>query len=539
MKKYSKFFKFVSVTMVFAIILAACGGGSSTGKKVLRMAESSAPNTINYLKSETVRNSTIFSNFSEGLLTYDKDRKLIGGLAEKWEHKDNVYKFKLRDNLKWSNDTPITANDFVFGWRTLLTLPEAPYKFIMTSVLNADDVAAGKKPATELGIKAIDDRNLEVTFDQDRAYLLNMLTHSTFFPLNEAFYTEVGADNYGTSPETVIASGAFKLSEYNQDTGYTLVKNPNYWDAANVPLDEVNMRIVTQSATQDALYQNDELDVMLIEPNIYDKYKDDPTLKDFPTASMFHIYLSGNTGTPSPALANADFRQAVNYAVDKELLTNNVLKNGSIPMDYLIPRDFADVNGKSYRDFTGIGTGKLRFDVNKAKEYLAKAKENLSDNDLNITFAFSDAEINKLALENIKSQLETNLPGVTVTLNAIPSPTYFQGLAKGDTPAGFSGFAPDYPDVATYFQTFITGNSMNYGKYSNPEYDALYEKAQKELDPVKRATIFKEAEELLAKDGASLPLFQRGRRYVMKDKVEGFHVNSSSPEFDFRFINIK
>jgi len=358
--------------------------------------------------------------------------------------------------------------------------------------------------------------------------------------LNEAFYNEVGADNYGTSSDTVISSGSFKLTTYNPDIGYTLTKNPNYWDAAAVDLDQVNVRIVKESATQDALYQNGELDVLLVQPNLYDKYKDDRDLKSFTTAAVFYFYLSGDTATPSAALANPDFRQALNYALDKTLLTTNVLKNGSIPLDYFIPQNFGDINGRTYREFTRMGTGNdLRFDVAKAQEYLAKAKAAVPAEALNFSIAFGDAESNKLAFENIKSQLETNLPGVTINLEPVPAPTYFKGLARGDTPSAFSGWVPDYRDVATYFQTFLTGNSLNYGRYSNAEYDALYDKAQKELDPAVRANLFREAELILINDGAMLPLFQRGRRYIVNEKVEGFKLNISSPELDFRFMSVK
>jgi ABC-type oligopeptide transport system substrate-binding subunit len=540
MKNKGNFFKLSIMGLLLSVVLAACGGGGASSGKVLRIARSVPSDTINNLINESSENSLIIDNFSEGLVRYDKNEKLVGGLAESWKNEGTVYTFKLRPNLKWSNDTPITAQDFVFGWQTLMSHPNAPYKFMMEDIKNGKAVAAGTMPASELGIKAVDDRTLEVSVEQERAYILSMLTHSTFFPLNEAFYNEVGAEGYATSADKVLASGAFKLTEYAPDTGYTFVKNLNYWDAGNVKLDEVNVRVIKESATQDTLYQNGELDAILIDSNLYDKYKDDSNLQSFKTASMYQIYLSGNTATPSAALSNRDFRQAVNYAVDKTLLTQSVLKNGSVPLDYLIPQDFGDINGRSYRDFTRVGTGdELRFDVAKAQEYLAKAKETLSDADLNFTLSFGEAEINKLAFENVKGQIETNLPGVRVNLTSVPSSTYFKGLARGDTPSAASGWTPDFRDVATFFQTFTTGNDMNYGRYSNPEYDALYIKAQAELDPAVRANLFKEAETILVNDGAFVPLFQRGRRFLVNEKVEGFHFNVSSPEFSFQFIDIK
>jgi len=537
MKNNITFFKLTLVTLAVALVLAACGD-PNTGKKVLNIAREMSPNTVNYLSNESAENSLIIGNFSEGLVTYDQNGDVVPGLAESWEQKGNVYTFKLRNNLKWSNEAPITAQDFVFGWQTLMTHPVAPYKFIMADIKNGQAVAEGKQPVTDLGIKAIDERTVEVTLERERAYALTMLTYDSFLPLNESFYNQIGADNYGSSAETVIASGPFTLTAYNPDTGYTLSKNPNYWNAPAIDLDEVNVKRIAEPSTQESLYQSGELDVLLVDSNLYDKYANDAQLQSFATGTTYHFYLSGSTATPSPALSNADFRQAVNYAVDKTLLTNNVLKNGSLPLDYLIPINFGNIHGKSYRDFAGGGSN-LRFDVKKAQEYFNKAKQVLSDEQLEFTIAYGEAPINKLTFESVKSQLETNLPGIKINLTPVPGSTYFSGLARGDTPAAFSGWSPDYNDVATYFNTFVTGNSMNYGKYSNEAYDALYEQAQNETDSIKRANLFKEAEALLVEDGAMVPLFQRGRRYLVSDKLESFHYNTAGPDINFRFISLK
>jgi ABC-type oligopeptide transport system substrate-binding subunit len=520
------------------VILAACGGGDAGGK-VLTIAREIPSDTVNYLTNSAANNSQIIANFSEGLMTYDKEGKLTGGLAESWDHKDNVYTFKLRDNLKWSNGTPLTAADFVFGWQMIATLPEAPYSYFMTDLKNGAEVVKREKPASELGVKALNDTTLEVTLEQDYVYILEKLAHTTFLPLNEAFYHEVGADNYGTSPDKLIASGAFVLTDYNPTAEYTLTKNPNYWNADMVSLDKVITRVIKESATQDTLYQNNELDVVEVPANLYDKYANQPGVVEIPSARLFYFFVSGETATPAPALANADFRSAIGYAIDKEIIAKNVFKDGTKPLDYLIPTNFADVNQKSYREFTAEGVdGKYKFDLDKAQEYLTKAKAVLPEDSLTFKIAYPEKEENRRVFENVQSQLEANLPGVKVSLESMPGQTYFTELAKIATPSAYSGWAPDYNDVATYFEIFTPGNSLNYSDYSNLEYVRLYEAAQAEKDVTKRAELFKQAEKILLDDGMIIPLAQRGKRYAVKDRVKGFNFNSISPEIDFRYISV-
>jgi len=537
--KIRKIIRSLLVLLVTLTSLAACSS-NQTGRKTLTIAREIATDNINYLTNESSNNAQVIDNFSEGLLTYDKDGQLTGGLAETWEHKDNIYTFTLRKNLKWSNDTPLTAADFVFSWQTLASLAEAPYRYFMAELAEGEAIIKGEKQATDLGVKALSDTVLEVTLVHDSAYALGMLAQTTFLPLNEAFYKEVGADNYGTSAESVLASGPFRLTEYNAALGYTLVKNDNYWNAENIALDEVNTRVIKESATQDTLYQNNELDVLEVPATLYDKYATYQGMIEIPYARLYYFYVSGNTGTPAPLLANADFRTALSYAIDKQILATNVFKDGSQPLDYLVPRNFGNVDGVSFRTFTGEGVSEsYKFNVSTAQQYLAKAKAALGDGDLSFTIAYQEKEENKRVFENIAAQLETNLPGVKVTLHPLPGQIYFKELMKQMTPAGYAGWMPDYEDVATYFQVFLADNSLNFSKYNNPTYDKLYAEGQLERDVVKRAELFKKAEKLLLDDAFIIPLSQRGKRYVVKQHVKGFNYNSISPEINFRYITIE
>jgi len=528
-----------SIIMLVALLLFSACGSNASSEKVLHVAREVATNTLNYLTNEMVNNGQVIANFSEGLMTYDTDGQLIPGLAESWEQSDNVYTFKLRKGLKWSNDAPLTAADFVFGWQTVATLNEAPYSYFMADLANGAEVVAGSQPADNLGVKAIDDTTLEVTLGQERVYFLDILAHSAFLPLNEAFYKQVGAQNYGTSVETVLASGAFTLTEYNASEGYTLEKNQKYWNASNVALDKVYTKVIKESATQDTLYANDELDVLEVPANLYDKYKDDAALVEMSYDRLYYLYVSGNTDTPAPALANADFRRALSYAIDKEVLATNVFKDGTLPLDYVIPKDFASVEGQPYRTFVNEGIDNTyKFDVAKAQEYLSKAQATLGSTELTMSIAYQDKEENKRVFESVQAQLETNLPGLKVNLESVPSQTYFKEVLKKATPAGYMGWTPSYNDMASYFLVFLSDNSLNFSGYNNPEFDALYKQAQEEPNAGKRAHILHEAETMLLNDSVIIPLAQRGKRYVVKEKVKGFNFSSTYPEIKFQYMDV-
>jgi ABC-type oligopeptide transport system substrate-binding subunit len=533
-----KMAKVTTTVIALVLVLASCGGGAN-GEKTLTVAREVPSDNLNYLTNEFVNNAQVIGNFSEGLVTYNNEGKLIPGLAASWDNKDNVYTFTLRDGLKWSNGTKLTAADFVFGLQTLASKQDAPYRYFLEDVQNGAEVVRGEKPVTALGVKALSETSLELTFVQNRVYILEVLAHSTFLPLNEAFYNEVGADNYGTSAETIIASGAFMLTDYNPAVEYTMEKNPHYWDAANVKLDRVTTRVIKESATQDTLYANGELDILEVPANLYDKYAGDSKLVEMPYGRLYYFFISGNTNTPAPILANADFRAAIGLAIDKEILATNVFKDGSAPLDHLVPNDIAPVAGKPYREFTGEGhDGTYKFNVAQAQERLAKARAVLGDDELVFKLSYQEREENRRVFENIQAQLETNLPGVKVTLESMPSQTYFQEATKQTLPAGYSGWTPSYNDMSTYFQVFLSTNSLNFSNYNNEAYDRLYAEGQQELDPVKRARIFQQAEKVLLDDGVIVPLAQRGKRYVVQDTIKGFNFNSTFPEINFRYISV-
>ncbi|TLG73832.1 peptide ABC transporter substrate-binding protein [Culicoidibacter larvae] len=515
-----------SIATAFALVLSGCGG-STASNNTLRLVTNAAPNSLNHIAISEVANFEIVTQYLEGLVTHDANGEIIGSMAESWTANadSSEYVFKIRDGVKWSDGNPVTAHDFVFGWQQLATSKTAPYGFMAAILKNGQDVIDGKKDASELGVKATSATELVVTLEEPIAYFLELMSFLAFCPLSEAFYNNVGAENYGTSVDTVLANGPFELTEYKSDEGWTYVKNANYWDAANVKLDGVDVRYVQEGSTASSLYDSGEIDRLVLTSDLVDKYKDSAELTKQPDVSIRYLYLSNNTATPEPLLGNKNFRAAIAHAIDKSVIGDSILKDGSIGADYLIPLGFAEYDGKDFREFSGKYNTPM-FDVAKAQEYLEAAKKELGDTPLTFTIALPDTEANKKIYENIESQVEANLPGVDVVLNQVPNQLYYPQLYELATPAANSGWTPDYLDVSTYFGVFRTNNDGNFGQFSDARFDELYNESESAAlvnDQTARWTNYVEAESILIDSYSTIPLYQTGVMSVVKPNIKGLY----------------
>ncbi|MFP6334101.1 peptide ABC transporter substrate-binding protein, partial [Bacillus subtilis] len=196
----------------------------------------------------------------------DKHDKAIPGIAKGDPKKSDdglTWTIELRD-AEWSNGEKVTANDFVYAWRKLVTPKTASeYAFIMFDIENAEDINKGKKKPEELGVKAVDDKTLEIKLNRELPYYQELLTFGSFLPQNEKFVKEKG-DKYGTTAKDTLYNGPFTLSDWKTEDNYTLKKNDKYWDKGNVKLDSVNFKVVKEPQTALNMYNAGDVDEALI-----------------------------------------------------------------------------------------------------------------------------------------------------------------------------------------------------------------------------------------------------------------------------------
>ncbi|MBU5454515.1 peptide ABC transporter substrate-binding protein [Caproiciproducens sp. MSJ-32] len=530
----------LAVAMSLTFSLVACGGGSKTSGNNGSGSEASETSggtlkvqfdvEVASMDPQIATDGTSFeaiAAITEGLYSVDADGNPILAIAESAEKSEDglTYKFKLKD-AKWSNGTAVTANDFVFAWRRLAdpkTASEYAFMVSIAGLKNADAVLAGEKGVEELGVKAEDDKTLVVELSHPVTFFESLMTFPSFFPVNEEFFKQAG-DNFGTSPDTILANGPFKVASYEPAaTTIELVKNDQYWDAASVKLDGIQFQVIKEAQQTMLSYQNGDLDVATLAGEQVEQFKNDPEFNN--VAAGYLWYLSPNQKVKG--LENVNLRKAIALSFDKEAIVNNILKDGSIVADFAVPKLLATgPDGKDFRE--GIEPY-LSTDKEKAKEYFEKAKKELGQEAFSYKMVVEDTESAQNVAQFIQAQVQENLPGVTIELEVMPKKNRVERMQAGDYELGLTRWGPDYADPMTYLDMWTTDSPNNYGLWSNAEYDKIIESAKNgelSLDPEARWTALKDAEKMVMDEAVILPIYQKGNAVMIKSNVSGIEHHS-------------
>ena len=538
MKRYAKFL----MIFVFSVVtLTACSGDSESSGKVLKVAKDVELASMDQHIATDGLSFEVIAATIEGLYTLDADGNAIPAIAESYDLSEDglTYTFHLREDAKWSNGDAVTANDFVYAWRRLVNPNTASeYAFIMdvAGVKNAAAINAGEASLEELGVKAVDDYTLEVSLDLPVPYFLQLMTFPSFYPLNEAIVTEKGTD-YAQSPEGLLANGPFKMTEWTQGHSFKVEKNDAYYDKDNVNLDGIEYKIMKDAQTAALEFDSGNMDIVRLSGEIVDLYKDNEAFTLIHEGYLW--YIAPNEEVEE--LQNVNLRQALGRAVNKDQLTETVLIDGSTVADFIVPVSLA--TGPDGKDFRETSDVYMTYDVAKAQEYWEKAKQELGIDSLTLELLFEDTDAMKKCAEFIQSELQNNLPGLTIELKSQPKKNRLELMRAGDYQLGLTRWGPDYADPTTYLDMFITGSSNNYPNYSSADYDALMERIDKGdlvYDVEARWEAMKEAEQLLiATDAAALPMYQQGNTYLINQKVSGIETHSVGVPFIYKNATIE
>ena len=555
MKKTSKWLAFLFI-LAAVLSFAACGGASkdtttdatdATATKAAddsAAADSTATDTaasgkvlkvlfdveVASMDPQIATDGTSFevlAAVTEGLYSIDANGTPILAMAESVDKSADglTYTFKLRD-AKWSNGTPVTANDFVFAWRRLVDPAVASeYAFIaeIAGLKNAAAITAGEVTPDQLGVVAQDDKTLVVTLDVPVPFFESLMAFPSFLPVNEDFFTKAG-DSFGTSPETILCNGPFVLTSYEPAaTTIALAKSTTYWDAAKVALDGIQYQVIKDSQQAMLSYQNGDLDVATLSGEQVEQFQAD---------SEFHNIMAGYLWYISPnqkvkGLENANLRKALALAYDKDAIAKNILKDGSIVADFAVPTKLATgPDGKDFRETTGTY---LTTDKAKALEYWKTAQSELGISELKYTMIVEDTESAMNVAQFIQSEIQTTLPGITIEIQTMPKKNRVERMQSGDFELGLTRWGPDYADPMTYLDMWTTDSPNNYGFWSNADYDALIESCKKgdlALDLTARWEALKKAEGMVMDDAVIFPVYQKGDAVMIKSSVSGIEFHS-------------
>jgi oligopeptide transport system substrate-binding protein len=520
---------------------AATSPGASTKPQEIKINFSAEPPVMDTSKATAQAAFTFINAFNEGLYRVDKDGKAQPALAKdmpKISADGLTYTIDLRD-ANWSDGQPVKAQDFVYSFkRTLDPATQAQYSFIVAWIKGGAAVTSAKTPADvkkaqdALGVKAINDKQLEIKLERPVAFFTQLLGFSSFFPQREDFVIAAG-DKYGAEADKVIGAGPFKLVSWNHDQSLQLVKNDKYWDAANVSLTKIDVNIVKDINTGFNLYETNAADLTQIQGEQQKLYAGKPDVQVKKELTNAYLQMSEK----KPFLQNVKIRQALSMAIDRDAFAATVLNNGSVASTGLVPFGTADGNGGEFRKTAGDIQPK--FDAAKAKTLLAEGLAELKLTALpQFKLMADDTATAKKSVEFIISQWQTNL-GINVVGDPVPHKLRLENSKNRNYDVVVSLWGADYNDPMTFLDMWITGGEFNEADWSNPQYDALVKSAQAEIDPAKRTKSLVDAEKILINEMPVAPLYFRSLPYLVKPNLQNVILPSNGYEWELKWASVK
>lgn len=506
---------------------AAPAAPAAEGEKILNIMIEVEVESLDPQEATDGTSFEVLANYTDGLTQMDADGAAVAAIAKDWEVSEDgtVYTFHLREDANWSNGEPVTAQDFVFAWqRAADPAMASEYSYMLSDIgqiKNAAAIIDGQMDKSELGVKALDDKTLEVTLEVPVSYFLSLMYFPTFYPVNQAFYESLAAGTFGTSPETVLSNGAFILSSYEPATlSFSLVKNPDYYDAARVQLDGLNYQVVKDPQQAYMSYQNGDLDIVMLSGDQVEQVEGDPELTVTGAGYLWYLTLNMND---VPALNNQNMRLALSNAVNRASIVDDVVKDGSVATYTAVPPQFAA--GPDGSDFSADQTmfaDVCADDADAAAAYYEAAKAELGTDTFEFELLVEDQTETQNVAAVIKDQIETALPGVTLNIKVEPKKQRVADIQDGNYEVCLTRWGPDYADPMTYLGMWVTGCDNNYGLWSDAEFDAIIADCTTGAyitDAQARWNAMYDAEKIVMDQAVIIPLYTKANANMIKTGV--------------------
>ncbi|MCG3863036.1 MULTISPECIES: ABC transporter substrate-binding protein [unclassified Photobacterium] len=486
-------------------------------KQELVRGNGTEPESLDPQKVSGVPESNVIRDLLEGLVNQDSKGNLVPGAAKSWETADNkTWIFHLREDAKWSNGDPVTAEDFVYTWRRLADPKTAsPYaSYIqMTTMANAEDIIAGKKPADTLGVEAVDAHTLKVTLDKPVSYFASMLVHTSMKPVNQKTVEKFGDD--WTKVGNYVSNGAYKLDKWVVNERIVLTRNENYWDNKDTVINKVTFLPIENQVAAMNRFLAGELDMTYEMPNEHFKRLQKEYPQDVKVTPYLCSYYYEFNMTRKP-FDDANVRKALSYAIDRDVLAKFIVGKGETP---------------AY-NFTPLATNGLDVDMPEyskldQKQRLAKAKELLKasgydqNNPLKFSLLYNTSENHKKVAVAIASMWKKGL-GVTAMLENQEWKSYLDAKRQGNFDVSRAGWCGDYNEASTFLAIMRSDHSQNYPKYSSADYDKAIDDAVLATTDAQRSADYKLAESKLAADMPIMPIYHYVNARLVNPQLGGY-----------------
>lgn len=469
-------------------------------------------------KIEGVPESNVNRDLFEGLVIGDLNGHPVPGVAESWDNKDfKVWTFHIRKDAKWSDGSPVTAQDFVYSWQRLADPKTAsPYASYLQygHVANVDEIIAGKKPATDLGVKAIDDKTFEVTLSEPVPYFYKLLVHPSVSPVPKAAIEKYGEK--WTQPANIVTNGAYKLKDWVVNERIVLERNTNYWDNAKTVINQVTYLPISSEVTDVNRYRSGEIDMtynnMPIE--LFQKLK-----KEIPKEVHVDPYLCTyyyEINNQKAPFTDVRVRTALKLALDRDIIVNKVKNQGDLPA-YSYTPPYTDGMKLVEPEWFKWSQEKRN---EEAQKLLAEAGYT-ADKPLTFNLLYNTSDLHKKLAIAVASIWKKNL-GANVKLENQEWKTFLDSRHQGTFDVARAGWCADYNEPTSFLNTMLSDSSNNTAHYKSPAFDKIIGDTLQVTDEAKRAELYAQSEQQLDKDSAIVPVYYYVNARLVKPWVGGY-----------------
>ena len=500
-----------------AFALPAAAPARAADPVVLERGNGAEPDTLDPQKATGSWENNIIGDMILGLTTEDPKGEAIPGIAESWTVTPDglTWTFKLRADANWSDGVPVTAGDFVYALQRINNpMTGGQYATITHVIKNAAKVYKQELPPDQIGARAIDDKTLEITLEHPAAYLTEMLVHYAFFPVPKHAVEKYGSD--WVKPGNYVSNGPFTLVSWTPNDKVILRKSPTFFDAVNVRIDEVRFYSQEDQIANAKRFRAGELDLSAgIPGQLLDELRRSIPEKVRLAPYIANWYVTFNLTRPE--WQDVRVRTALGLAIDREVIVKQILRGGETAAYTFVQPNVPNYPHEAKVFYADMPMAERQ---KKARELLAEAGYG-PNNPLKFEFLHmqsTDAKRMATALQGMWAQV-----GVQMTSAGSETKTVYSNLRQQNFGVALAGWIADFPDASSFLYLAKTSSDeMNYGKYSNAEFDQLNIDGDNEPDAAKRGALLNRAEQILLDDAAFLPIYNAVSRYLVEPYVHGF-----------------
>jgi oligopeptide transport system substrate-binding protein len=506
----------LAAVLCLALVAAGCGGGGSssgttTGTSgaaasggTLSVAIGSEPPSLDPGLATDTTSAYVVENINTPMIYLgpSPDLKPEPGLAASWDVKGPAVTLHLRNDVKWTDGTPVTANDVVWSWlRTISPQLGADYAYQFYGIKGAQEYNACKPSAAnqqcdtlknKVAITAPDKSTVKIELTSAQPWFMQQLSHTSFVPVNKA-----SVDKWGekwTEPGHIVTDGPFNLTQWKHDATLTLVKNPDWYDASRVKLDKVDLKIITEGATAEQAFAAGDVDVNDTgwPPADTARLKSQDTYHQFPSLGIYYY------GFNVKNITDVNQRKAMALAIDRTAITQHITQKGEVPATAVSPEGIPGAKTIDQDKFLSTTA-----DLTEAQKYMAKVPNPVKD----ITLVFNNAPGHKEIAIAIQSNWKKL--GLNVTLKQQDWPQFLQFLGPPPNPSVSvfrNGWIADFPDDINFLSVFECKSGNNSTNWCNPKFDDLLKQATATPDTAKRYELYRQAEALLTGPNGDMPI---------------------------------